>query len=59
MRHHIKLRRLYNEDRSEFIVDAEPLPAAVWDRMTDEEMMDRRDAERDAITAEWARIRKA
>ena len=57
----IKLRRLYASDdpakRGSFIIVADPLPADVHARMTDAEHMKRRDAEREAIAAEWAKHR--
>ncbi len=54
----IKLRRLYKNaaKTGDFVIVAEPLPAAVHARMTDVEHMKRRDAERIAISDEWARL---
>ena len=54
----IKLRRLYADVQKtgDFVIVAEPLPAAVHARMTDGEHIERRNAERAAIDAEWKRV---
>jgi hypothetical protein len=55
----IKLRRLYTnpEKTGMFVLQAEPLPQDVWDKMSERERIARMEAENKAINAEWARIR--
>lgn len=57
----IRLQRLYeihDEERvGAFVLRPEPLPAGISARMTDEEHIARRQAERKAIDAEWASIK--
>lgn len=55
----IKLRRLYAKEsgKGDFVIVAEPLPAAVRARMTDAEYIERCEAERAAIDGEWRRLR--
>lgn len=56
----ITLERLYTnpEKKGVFIIKARPLPADVFDKMTDQERMDRQKAEDQAIHDEWMRVRK-
>lgn len=59
----IKLRRLYaKNDKAQcggFMIIAEPLPADVHARMTDDEHIARRKAEQRAIDAEWAKVQRS
>jgi hypothetical protein len=54
----IRLQRMFASEkgRTGFVIVAEPLPIAIHARMTDAEHIERREAERAAIAAEWERI---
>lgn len=62
MTHPIRTRRLYARDdvdkTGDFVIVAEPRDADVDALMTDALRVERREAERRAIDAEWARIRR-
>jgi hypothetical protein len=54
----IKLKRLYAKKNKtgDFVIVAEPLPAAVTASWSDAQHIERRKAERAAIDAEWKRL---
>lgn len=53
----IRLRRLYTnpEGRGEYTIVADPLPTSITSQMTEAQQMARRDEEKKAIEAEYAR----
>jgi hypothetical protein len=54
----IKVRKLYaqNLPMAEFTLAVEPLPASVTANWTEAQHIERREAERAAIDAEWMRL---
>lgn len=55
----IEIVKLYmSEDKNgPFTLKAKELPSSIWNKMTDQERIERMNAERKAINAEWDRIR--
>ena len=50
---------MYPDKTGPFTLKAKELPSSIWNKMTDEERIERMNAERKAINAEWDRIRGA
>lgn len=55
----IRIERHYmrTDKTGDFILRAAPIPAPIWNAMTDAEKMARQDEEKKAIEAEWARLK--